>query len=164
MVPTLIHFAAGKNPPVALGTACNALFFLCLGALVLLPGRLRDWLSWISVIALLAGISLVTIRPWKKYFPNDLSRLHPLVAFTIPLIVAGGLSSFSNFRFSDIFAQKGLRILLGALIALTSSFLARAIFGSPFDKNMPSRGPEHAEALRTLCWREVDHRGGAFMK
>jgi hypothetical protein len=118
MVPTLIHFAAGKNPPVALGTACNALFFLCLGALVLLPGRLRDWLSWISVIALLAGISLVTIRPWKKYFPNDLSRLHPLVAFTraftIPLIVAGGLFSFSNFRFSDIFAQKGLRILLGA--------------------------------------------------
>ena len=29
--------------------------------------------------------------------------------------------------------------MLGALIALASSFLARAIFGSPFDKNMPSR-------------------------
>lgn len=42
LLSQLIYFAAGKNPPVALGTACNALFFLRLGALVLLPGRLRD--------------------------------------------------------------------------------------------------------------------------
>jgi hypothetical protein len=92
---------------------------------------------------LLAGLSLVTIQALEEYFPNPLSWLHPLVVFTRPfhilLIVAGGLFGFSHFRFSDIFAQQGLRILLGALIALASSFLARAIFGSPFDKNMPSR-------------------------
>jgi two-component system LytT family sensor kinase len=143
LLPALTFFAAGKNPPGVLGTAGNALFFLCLGALVLLPGRLRDLLSWISVVALLAGISLMTIRAFEEHFPAPLSWLHPLVVFTRPfnilLIVAGGLFSFSNFRFSDIFAQKGLRILLGALIALASSFLARAIFGSPFDKNIPSR-------------------------
>jgi hypothetical protein len=33
LVPVPIYFAAGQNPPVALGTACNALFFLCLGGL-----------------------------------------------------------------------------------------------------------------------------------
>jgi two-component system LytT family sensor kinase len=59
--------------------------------------------------------------------------------FSILLVVAGGLFGFSRFRFSDIFAQKGLRILLGALLALGSSFLARGIFWSPLSENVPSR-------------------------
>jgi two-component system LytT family sensor kinase len=134
LIPVRIYLAGGIDPPRELELACNALFFLWLGAFVFLPGRLRDRLSWISVIALLTGISLAAIHALEEYFPNLLSWLHPLVVFTKPfnilLIVAGGLFGLPCFRFSDIFAQKGLRIVLGALLALACAFFARAIFGS----------------------------------
>jgi two-component system, LytTR family, sensor kinase len=134
-----------ENPAEKLSlTAYNGLFFLWLGALVFLPGRLRGRLSWISVIALLVGISLTTVRALEERFPVFPTWLHSVILFTKPftilLVVAGGLFGFSRFRFTDIFAQKGLRILLGALLALTSSFLARAIFGSLADERDHSRG------------------------
>jgi two-component system, LytTR family, sensor kinase len=134
-----------KNPMEKLNLAAyNGLFFLWLGALVLLPGRLRGWLSWISVTALLAGISLTTVRVLEEHSTNFPSWLHLLLLFTKPftilLVVAGGLFGFSRFRFSDIFAQKGLRILLGALLALASSFLARGFFGSLVSDNDHSQG------------------------
>lgn len=122
----------------------NGLFFLWLGALVFLPGRLRGRLSWISVAALLIGISLTTVRLLEEHFGNSPFWLHSVVLFAKPymsvLMVAGGLFGFSRFRFSDIFAQTGLRILLGALLALGSSFLARAIFASPPNPQMHSTG------------------------
>ncbi len=125
-------------------TAYNGLFFLWLGAFVLLPGRLRGRLSWISVAALLTGMTLAMVRGLEEHFTNTPPWLHSLVVFakpfTILLIVAGGLFGFSRFRFSDIFAQKGLRILLGALLALASSFLARGIFGSLISENARSSG------------------------
>jgi two-component system LytT family sensor kinase len=124
-------------------TAYHGLLFLWIGALVFLPGRLRGRLSWISSTALLTGITLVTIHAAEEHIANPPFWLHSWVIFARPfsvlLIVAGGLFGFSRFRFSDIFAQQGLRILLGALLALASSFLARAIFGSPFNENMPAR-------------------------
>jgi two-component system, LytTR family, sensor kinase len=124
-------------------TAYNGLFFLWTGALVFLPGRLRGRLSWISSTALLTGITLATIHVAEEHIANPPFWLHSWVIFAKPfsvlLVVAGGLFGFSRFRFSDIFAQQGLRILLGALLALASSFLARAIFGSPFNENMPER-------------------------
>ena len=124
--------------------AYNGLFFLWIGALVFLPGRLRGRLSWISATALLTGITLTTIHVAEEHIANSPAWLHSAVSFSkqfsILLIVAGGLFGFSRFRFSDIFAQKGLRILLGALLALGSSFLARGIFWSPLSENVSSRG------------------------
>jgi two-component system LytT family sensor kinase len=123
--------------------AYNGVFFLWIGALVFLPGRLRGRLTWISTTALLTGITLATIHVAEEHIANSPAWLHSVVGFSkqfsILLIVAGGLFGFSRFRFSDIFAQQGLRILLGALLALGSSFLARGIFWSPLSENVPSR-------------------------
>jgi two-component system, LytTR family, sensor kinase len=124
--------------------AYNGLFFLWIGALVFLPGRLRGRLTWISTAVLLTGITLATIHVAEEHIANSPAWLHSVVGFSkqfsILLIVTGGLFGFSRFRFSDIFAQQGLRILLGALLALGSSFLARGIFWSPLSENVPSRG------------------------
>src|SRR4029077_13800684 len=124
--------------------AYNGVFFLWIGALVFLPGRVRGRLTWISTAALLTGISLATIHVAEEHIANPPFWLHSVVGFSkqfsILLIVAGGLFGFSRFRFSDIFAQQGLRILLGALLALGISFLARGIFWSPLSENVPSRG------------------------
>ena len=139
------HDWALENPQEGLDlNAYNGLFFLWLGALVFLPGRLRGRLSWISVTALLTGTALVAVHAWEEHLMNSPAWLHSVVVFGKPfsvlLIVAGGLFGFSRFRFSDIFAQQGLRILLGALLALASSFLARGIFGSTPIENVHSRG------------------------
>jgi two-component system LytT family sensor kinase len=139
------HVWALENPQEGLDlNAYNGFFFLWLGALVFLPGRLRGRLSWISVSALLTGIALATVHAWEEHLTSSPAWLHSVVVFAKPfsvlLIVAGGLFGFSRFRFSDIFAQQGLRILLGALLALASSFLARGIFGSPIIENGHSRG------------------------
>ncbi len=124
--------------------AYNGVFFLWIGALVFLPGRLRGRLSWISAAALLTGISLATIHVVEEHIANPPAWLDSLVIFSkqfsILLVVAGGLFGFSRFRFSDIFAQKGLRILLGALLAMGSALLARGIFWSTLSANGPSRG------------------------
>lgn len=145
LLPHYIYHARGMESSLERLdlTAYNGLFFLWIGALVFLPGRLRGRLSWISSTALLAGITLVTIHVAEEHITNPPFWLHSWVIFAKPfsvlLVVAGGLFGFSRFRFSDIFAQLGLRILLGALLALATSFLARAIFGSPFNENMHAR-------------------------
>ena len=145
LLPHYIYHARGMESSLERLdlTAYNGLFFLWIGALVFLPGRLRGRLSWISSTALLAGITLVTIHVAEEHTANPPFWLHSWVIFAKPfsvlLVVAGGLFGFSRFRFSDIFAQLGLRILLGALLALATSFLARAIFGSPSNENMHAR-------------------------
>ncbi len=145
LLPHYIYHARGMESSLERLdlTAYNGLFFLWIGALVFLPGRLRGRLSWISSTALLAGITLVTIHVAEEHITNPPFWLHSWVIFAKPfsvlLVVAGGLFGFSRFRFSDIFAQLGLRILLGALLALAISFLARAIFGSPFNESMHAR-------------------------
>jgi two-component system, LytTR family, sensor kinase len=122
--------------------AYNGLFFFWTGAFVFLPGRLRGWLSWISVAALLTGMSLSTIHALEENFGAAPLWLHSVVEFSRPfnvvLMVAGGLFGLSRFRFSDIFAQRGLRILLGALIALAIAHLARVMFGAATDEEPPS--------------------------
>ncbi len=135
----------GVESPLRLDFAAyNGVFFLWIGALVFLPGRIHGRLSWLSTAALLAGITLVTIHVVEEHMANSPAWLDSLVIFSkqfsMLLVVAGGLFGFSRFSFSDIFAQKGLRILLGALLALGSSFLARGIFLSPLSENEPSRG------------------------
>ena len=145
LLPHYIYHAQGMESSLERLdlTAYNGLFFLWIGALVFLPGRLRGRLSGISSTALLAGITLVTIHVAEEHITNPPFWLHSWVIFAKPfsvlLVVAGGLFGFSRFRFSDIFAQLGLRILLGALLALATSFLARAIFGSPFNESTHAR-------------------------
>src|SRR6201987_3247324 len=122
--------------------AYNGLFFFWTGAFVFLPGRLRGWLSWISVAALLTGMSLAKIHALEENFGDAPLWLHSVVEFARPfnvvLFVAGGLFGLSRFRFSDIFAQRGLRILLGALIALAIAHLAHSLFGPPTSEEPPS--------------------------
>jgi two-component system LytT family sensor kinase len=120
----------------------NGMLFFWVGAFVFLPGRLRGWLSWVSVASLLSGMSLSTVHALEENFGDAPPWLHSTVLFAKPfivvLVVAGGLFGLSRFRFSDIFAQRGLRILLGALIALAISYLARIIFGPPVNEDQSS--------------------------
>jgi hypothetical protein len=155
LLPHHIYFARDMGSPVERFdlTAYNGMFFLWLGAFVFLPGRMRGRLSWISITALLTGITLVTMRALEEHIKNVpfwvQSFLNFCKPFSILLVVAGGLFDFSRFRFSDIFAQKALRILLGALLALGSSFLARTVFGLSVDKNM------HSGALAVLGFAAI---------
>jgi len=155
LLPHHIYYARDVESPVERFdlTAYNGMFFLWLGAFIFLPGRLRGRLSWISITALLTGITLVTIRALEEHIKNVPSWVQSFLIvckpFSILLVVAGGLFDFSRFRFSDIFAQKGLRILLGALLALGSSFLARTVFGLSVDENM------HSGALAVLGFAAI---------
>lgn len=142
------HIAGLLNPllydPVVDGpmhwlipTAYNGCVFLWVGMIVFLAGRLKDRLSWLSVAGMLAGITCPTLRGIEEFVGSYPAWLHTVIEFlkplSLPFMVAGGLFGFSRFRFTDIFAQRGLRILLGAFLALACSLLARAIFGSAFE-------------------------------
>jgi two-component system, LytTR family, sensor kinase len=133
LLPPCTHYGALNPLDSLLPTEYSGLFFFWTGAFVFLPGRLRGWLSWVSVASLLLGMSLSTIHALEENFGNVPPWLLSVVEFARPfnviLLVAGGLFGLSRFRFSDIFAQRGLRILLGALIALAIAYLARFIFG-----------------------------------
>jgi two-component system LytT family sensor kinase len=140
--PTGIRYGA-LSPLDALQPAeYNGMLFFWAGAFVLLPGRLRGWLSWVSVASLLTGMSLSTVHALEENFGDTPLWLHSTVLFAKPfivvLVVAGGLFGLSRFRFSDIFAQRGLRILLGALVALAISSLARLTFGPPVNEDPSS--------------------------
>jgi two-component system LytT family sensor kinase len=93
------------------------------------------------------------MRALAEHIKNVPSWVQSFLIFckplSIPLVVTGGLFDFSRFRFSDIFAQKGLRILLGALLALGSSFLARTVFGLSVDENI------HSGALAVLGFAAI---------
>jgi two-component system, LytTR family, sensor kinase len=142
LLPTRTEYGVASPLDSLLAAEYNGLVFFWVGAFVFLPGRLRGWLSWISVAALLAGMSFSTVHTLEETFGNAPLWLHSLVEVARPLnvvlLVAGGLFGLSRFRFSDIFAQRGLRILLGALIALAIAHLARILFGPPFQEEPPS--------------------------
>jgi hypothetical protein len=161
LLPHHIYYARDMESPVERFdfTAYNGLFFLWLGAFVFLPGRVRGRFSWISITALLTGITLVTMCALVEHIKNVPSWVQSFLIFCKPLsillVVTGGLFDFSRFRFSDIFAQKGLRILLGALLALASSFLARTVFGLSLDENIHSGAVRSGLAFGKLlepCW------------
>ena len=135
LLPARTLYGAPSPMDSLLPAEYNGLLFFWTGAFVFLPGRLRGWLSWISVASLLAGMSLSTIHALEENFGRAPLWLHSVVEvsrpFDVVLLVGGGLFGLSRFRFSDIFAQRGLRILLGALIALATAYLARTMFGPP---------------------------------
>jgi two-component system LytT family sensor kinase len=141
-LPTRTEYGMISPLDALLPAEYNGLFFFWTGAFVFLPGRLRGWLSWVSVASLLAGMSLSTIHALEENFGVAPLWLHSAVDFARPfnvvLMVAGGLFGLSRFRFSDIFAQRGLRILLGALMALAIAHLARLMFGPATSEEPPS--------------------------
>ena len=141
-LPAHVHPGVIKNPLDELHPAAyNGLFFFWVGAFVFLPGRLRGWLSWVSVVALLSGMSFSTIHTLEETFGDTPLWLHSVVAFARPfnviLFIAGGLFGLSQFRFSDIFAQRGLRILLSAVIALAIAYLGRRMFAPAHNDEEP---------------------------
>ncbi len=142
LLPARTLYGAPSPLDSLLPTEYNGLLFFWTGAFVFLPGRLRGWLSWISVASLLSGMSLSTIHALEENFGDTPLWLHSVVEFARPfnvvLLVGGGLFGLSRFRFSDIFAQRGLRILLGALIALATAYLARKMFGPPMHEEPAS--------------------------
>jgi len=142
LLPARTEYGMISPLDALLPAAYNGLFFFWTGAFVLLPGRLRGWLSWVSVASLLTGMSLSTIHALEENFGDAPLWLHSVVEFARPfniiLLVAGGLFGLSRFRFSDIFAQRGLRILLGALMALAIAHLARIMFGPATNEEPPS--------------------------
>jgi two-component system, LytTR family, sensor kinase len=155
LLPTRTEYGMVSPLDSLLAAEYNGLFFFWTGAFVFLPGRLRGWLSWISVASLLAGMSLSTIHTLEESFGLAPVWLHSVVNFAKPfnvvLMVAGGLFGLSRFRFSDIFAQRGLRILLGALIALAIAYLARVMFGPATDEE-PSSMKLAVLAFAIIIW------------
>ncbi|MBV8486444.1 MAG: histidine kinase [Verrucomicrobia bacterium] len=141
-LPTRTEYGMPSPLDSLLAAEYNGLLFFWVGAFVFLPGRLRGWLSWISVAALLAGMSFSTVHTLEENFGDAPLWLHSVVNFARPfnvvLLVAGGLFGLSRFRFSDIFAQRGLRILLGAFIALATASLARLMFGPTINEEPSS--------------------------
>jgi two-component system, LytTR family, sensor kinase len=139
-----VRYVQGTIAPGESLTTYNGLFFFWLGAAVFLPGRLRGRLSWISVAALLVGVLFLTLRAMAKQFSDTPAWLRDFAVLASPLslflVVAGGLLGFARFRFTDVFAQVGLRILLGALIGLASAFIAYRLFGSPLEGQRLSGG------------------------
>jgi two-component system, LytTR family, sensor kinase len=142
LLPASTLYGAPSPMDALLPAEYNGLLFFWTGAFVFLPGRLRGWLSWISVASLLLGMSLSTIHTLEENFGGAPLWLHSVVEFARPfnvvLLVGGGLFGLSRFRFSDIFAQRGLRILLGALIALAIAYLARKMFRPPMHEEPAS--------------------------
>jgi len=142
LLPTRTPYGMASPLDSLLPAEYNGLLFFWTGAFVFLPGRLREWLSWISVASLLSGMSLSTIHALEENFGRAPLWLHSVVEFARPfnvvLLVGGGLFGLSRFRFSDIFAQRGLRILLGALIALATAYLARKMFEPPMQEERAS--------------------------
>jgi two-component system LytT family sensor kinase len=142
LLPAHTEYGTVSPMDALLPAEYNGLLFFWSGAFVFLPGRLRGWLSWISVASLLTGMSLSTVHALEESFGQAPLWLHSLVEFARPfnvvLLVGGGLFGLSRFRFSDIFAQRGLRILLGALIALAIAHLARVLFGPTFQEEPAS--------------------------
>ena len=142
LLPSYANHGMANPLDSLLAAEYNGLLFFWTGAFVFLPGRLRGWLSWISVASLLTGMSLSTIRALEANFGDRPLWLHSVVEFARPfnvvLMVGGGLFGLSRFRFSDIFAQRGLRILLGALMALATASLGRILFGPPIYEEQPA--------------------------
>jgi two-component system, LytTR family, sensor kinase len=158
LLPTRTKYGMASPLDALLAAEYNGVVFFWVGAFVFLPGRLRGWLSWISVAALLTGMSLSTIHTLEENFGDAPLWLHSVVNFARPfnvvLMVAGGLFGLSRFRFSDIFAQRGLRILLGALIALAIASLARLMFG-PAIHDEPASMKLAVLAFAIIIWVSI---------
>ncbi|MGH9940538.1 MAG: sensor histidine kinase [Blastocatellia bacterium] len=98
-----------------------------LGALLLLPGRLNDFVSRFYACATVIGASAPAVMTLTGS-PSDLSPAL-LLAFCIvklqsPLLVLlGAIVFFADFRFSNVYVKSSLQLLTGLLLALSFCLL-----------------------------------------
>lgn len=102
-------------------------FVIGLGALLLLPGRLNDFVSRFYAGATMVGASAPAVMTLISS-PSDLSP-SLLLAFCIiehqaPLLVLlGAIVFFADFRFSNVYVKSSLQLLTGLLLALAFCLL-----------------------------------------
>src|SRR5215813_320898 len=93
-----------------------------IGALLLLPGRLNDFVSRFYAAATVIGASAPAVMTLSSG-PSDLSPW-PSLAYCIvmhqsPLLVLlGAIVFFADFRFSNVYVKSSLQLLTGLLLSL----------------------------------------------
>jgi two-component system, LytTR family, sensor kinase len=93
-----------------------------IGALLLLPGRLNDFVSRFYAAATMIGASapaLMTLTACPSALSPRLSLGYCIAMHQFPLLVLlGAIVFFADFRFSNIYVKSSLQLLTGLLLAL----------------------------------------------
>lgn len=93
-----------------------------IGALLLLPGRLNDFVSRFYAAATVIGASapaVMTLTPGPSDLPSWLPLAYCLAMHQSPLLVLlGAIVFFADFRFSNVYVKSSLQLLTGLLLAL----------------------------------------------
>lgn len=102
-------------------TFYNGLIIASLGAVTLLPGKLRDVTLRIAVFLILLGLSVSSIGALLQS-SSDLIRFHGAYGVLrfqgIGLVVLGAVLYFSRFRAADVFAKEALKLIFVSVIGL----------------------------------------------
>src|SRR5215510_5093858 len=93
-----------------------------IGALLLLPGRLNDFVSRFYAATTVIGASAPAVMTLTSA-PSDpspwLSLAYGVVVHQSPLLVLlGAIVFFADFRFSNVYVKSSLQLLTGLLLAL----------------------------------------------
>ncbi|HKE03366.1 MAG TPA: hypothetical protein VKE91_04870, partial [Blastocatellia bacterium] len=93
-----------------------------IGALLLLPGRLNDFVSRFYAATTVIGASapaVMTLTAGPSDLPSWLSLAYCIAMHQSPLLVLlGAIVFFADFRFSNVYVKSSLQLLTGLLLAL----------------------------------------------
>jgi two-component system, LytTR family, sensor kinase len=93
-----------------------------IGALLLLRGRLNDFVSRFYAAATVIGASapaLMTLTACPSALSPQLSLAYCIAMHQFPLLVLlGAIVFFADFRFSNVYVKSSLQLLTGLLLAL----------------------------------------------
>src|SRR5262249_35394371 len=93
-----------------------------IGALLLLPGRLNDFVSRFYAAATVIGASapaVMTLTACPSDLSPWLSLAYCVAMHQSPLLVLlGAIVFFADFRFSNVYVKSSLQLLTGLLLAL----------------------------------------------
>ncbi len=93
-----------------------------IGALLMLPGRLNDFVSRFYAVATVIGAVAPAVMT-LTVTPSDLSQglllVHCIAMHQSPLLVLlGAIVFFADFRFSNVYVKSSLQLMTGLLLAL----------------------------------------------
>jgi two-component system LytT family sensor kinase len=95
---------------------------ILIGALLLLPGRLNDFVSRFYAAATVIGASapaVMTLTSDPSALSPRLSLVYCVAMHQFPLLVLlGAIVFFADFRFSNVYVKSSLQLLTGLLLAL----------------------------------------------
>jgi two-component system LytT family sensor kinase len=98
-----------------------------LGAWLLLPGRLNDFVSKFYAVTTLIGATapaMISLVGSSAELPSLLLLALPIVKLQSPLLITlGAIVFFADFRFSNVFVKSSLQLLTALLLALAFSVL-----------------------------------------